>query len=345
MELPRINWFSRPSSCHTWPGRNWLAVSPAAKPTSGRRGRLTWPLLPGRNRWASRARHPMHGNSGWSRMTTELSRISCVCLWITTAKSLSYPLPLPRKMFWRFARTAFSSRTGRATGAGNLRARKYPQACRACADIWHLPWTPVVWHCARRKNVQAEIRASRLESSGEKSAHQPSGNHRAESRLLRGPGIAAFERRGSHAPEFERPHQRRHAPQESAAVQRAVSPGSFAGPARFALPVLPVHRHDEGICTTGELPMTRMYGFRVISKAYETIRSRRQLVIPNPRLLRVRDLLFGLRHGETLSSLYSGEPLSSPIYGRDRQPTLPSDATSGRRSPRLYKPIQNSPAG
>ncbi len=39
------------------------------------------------------------------------------------------------------------------------------------------------------KHLQVEIRPSRLESSGEESAHAKSRNHRAESRLLRGSRI------------------------------------------------------------------------------------------------------------------------------------------------------------
>ena len=56
---------------------------------------------------------------------------------------------------------------------------------------------------AGREDVQIEIWASRVESSGEEFAHGESGDHRAESWILRGPGFAARERRGNHAREFE----------------------------------------------------------------------------------------------------------------------------------------------
>ena len=81
------------------------------------------------------------------------------------------------------------------------------------------------------KHLQAEIRPPRIESSGEKSADRPRGDHRAESWLRRGPGFVAGERRRNHAHQSERPHQRGHAP-PLAAVSSACSiiPKASPGP-------------------------------------------------------------------------------------------------------------------
>ena len=73
----------------------------------------------------------------------------------------------------------------RRSRADHLRRRKHSQAARPRPDLRHLPRPPALRPGARRQNLQTEIRPSRLESSGEKSAHRESRNHRAESRLLR----------------------------------------------------------------------------------------------------------------------------------------------------------------
>ena len=77
-------------------------------------------------------------------------------------------------------------------------------------------------------HLQIEVRASRLESSGEESAHGQSRDHLAESRLLRRSGFAALERRRNHARQLERPYERGHAPPLAAALQRPVSSGGVA---------------------------------------------------------------------------------------------------------------------
>ncbi len=69
--------------------------------------------------------------------------------------------------------------------------------------VRNLPRPSAVRPCAWRKNLQIEIWPSRIESSGKEFADGPSGNHRAESRLRGGSGIAAVERRGNYSREFE----------------------------------------------------------------------------------------------------------------------------------------------
>ena len=71
------------------------------------------------------------------------------------------------------------------------------------ADFRDLPGAPALRPGAWWQDIQIKIWASRLESSGEESAHGESGNHRAESRILRGPGFVAGQRCGNHAREFE----------------------------------------------------------------------------------------------------------------------------------------------
>src|SRR5467141_3938095 len=144
-------------------------------------------------------------------------------------------------------------RAGRS-GAGHLRGREYSEAHGPRAGLRHLPGASVVRPGAGRENLQAEIRASRFESSGKKSADGTSGNYRAESRILRRSGIAAVKQSRNHAHQFKRRHERGHAPQVAAALQRAVSPGSLARSARFALSVHTVHRHDERIRAAGQFP-------------------------------------------------------------------------------------------
>src|SRR5882762_9959962 len=113
-------------------------------------------------------------------------------------------------------------RAGRS-GTYHLRGGEYSKANRPRAGLRHLPGTPVVRTGAGRKNLQAEIRAPRFESSGKKSADGTGGNYRAESRVLRRSGIAAVEQSRNHAHQFKRRNERGHAPQVAAALQRAVS--------------------------------------------------------------------------------------------------------------------------
>ena len=61
------------------------------------------------------------------------------------------------------------------------------------SGVWNLPRAPALRAGAGRKNVQAEIRASRFESPGAESADAENRNYRAESWVLRGSGVAAFE--------------------------------------------------------------------------------------------------------------------------------------------------------
>src|SRR5439155_11997375 len=129
---------------------------------------------------------------------------------------------------------------------------KYSQAHRARTRLWNLPRPSTLRPRSRRQDLQAEVRASRLESSREKSPYRTGGNHRAESRFRRGSRLAPFARSGDHPRQPERSHQRGHAPQKVPAVQRAVSPGSLARAARFALFVYAVHGHDEGMAPARE---------------------------------------------------------------------------------------------
>src|SRR5579885_1053183 len=150
------------------------------------------------------------------------------------------------------ARRSFPvERTGRS-GADLLRRRKYSQARGARAGVRNLPGASALRPGAGWQDIQAEIRASRVESSGQKPADQSGGDYGAESRVLRGSGFAAFERSGNNAPELERPHEGRYAAQELAALQRAVPSGGLAGPARLALSVHRVYGFDEGVCRAGK---------------------------------------------------------------------------------------------
>ena len=76
------------------------------------------------------------------------------------------------------------------------------------ADVRHLPRSSDSRARRRRRDVQAEVRASRRESSGEGAAVREGGDHLAESRLRRGSRFAAG-RRHRHAREPVRRHGRR----------------------------------------------------------------------------------------------------------------------------------------
>src|ERR1700752_871270 len=128
----------------------------------------------------------------------------------------------------------------------------HPETSWPNSGLRDLPGPPAVRIGARGQDVQAEVWASRVKPPGEESADRAGGDYRAESRFLRRPGVPAVQRRGDDAPESERPHQRRAAPQVAAAVQRAVPSGSLAWSARFALFVHAVHGLDEGIRAAGE---------------------------------------------------------------------------------------------
>src|SRR5260370_29740088 len=97
-------------------------------------------------------------------------------------------------------------RSGRA-GADGICRRKRSQNDWTRTYFRDLPGASSLGGGAGRKNIQAEIWASRLESSGKKPAHRASGNHRAKSWLLRGPGIPAFQQSRNHARESERSPQ------------------------------------------------------------------------------------------------------------------------------------------
>ncbi len=67
------------------------------------------------------------------------------------------------------ARTAFFvQRTGRSR-AGDIRDRKYSPVARQGSGVWNLPGASALRTRAGREDFQAQVRASRLESSGEKS--------------------------------------------------------------------------------------------------------------------------------------------------------------------------------
>ena len=65
------------------------------------------------------------------------------------------------------------------------------QADRQEADLRHLPRPSDPRPGARRQDVQAEVRASRRESSGAEQSHEQGRDHVAQSRLRGGSGLAA----------------------------------------------------------------------------------------------------------------------------------------------------------
>src|ERR1700722_15338259 len=89
------------------------------------------------------------------------------------------------------------------SGADSLRRFQYSEAFGTRADFWDLPGASVVRAGIGREDVQVEVRASRRESPGAEFADAKSGNYFAEPWILRGSGIAAFERSGNYACEFE----------------------------------------------------------------------------------------------------------------------------------------------
>src|SRR5690348_5045682 len=93
-------------------------------------------------------------------------------------------------------------RAGRS-GADYVCRRKHSQAHWARADFRDLPGAPIVRARARRPDVQAEVQASRVESSGEKFADRESRDYGAESWFRGGSGVTAIERSRNHAREFE----------------------------------------------------------------------------------------------------------------------------------------------
>ena len=115
------------------------------------------------------------------------------------------------------------------------------------ADLRNLPGTSAHRHCARREDLQAEIRPPRRESSGQAVGQRQDRDHRAQPQLRRRSRLAAAKRSGIDAHGSERPDARRHAAPESAAVHGAVPPGSGAGAARFALFVQGFCEDDGGV--------------------------------------------------------------------------------------------------
>ena len=114
---------------------------------------------------------------------------------------------------------------------------------RGRADLRDLPGPPDPGPGLRGQDVQAQVRPSRREPSGQEPAHGPGRGHVAEPRVLRRP-------RGLRAPAGADPHphqpQRRHGrgvpPSRPARRLRPVPPGGEPGPARQPLPVRRLRR-------------------------------------------------------------------------------------------------------
>ena len=115
------------------------------------------------------------------------------------------------------------------------------------AHLRHLPRTSADRPRAGRQDLQAEVRASRRQSSGEAAGNGQGRDHRAQSQLRRRSRFAEAERSGADAHRPERQHAGGPAAPLAAAVQRAVPPRGLARPARLALPVQGLCEDDGGV--------------------------------------------------------------------------------------------------
>ena len=130
----------------------------------------------------------------------------------------------------------------RRSGGRRLRHREHARAdAGRQADLRHLPRPPDSRPRARRKDVQAEVRPSRRQSSGEVSRDRQGRDHVAESRLCGRSRVAAGRCEGD-APESLRRNGRRAEGDGPADLLGAVSSRGVAGPARRRLPVQAVRR-------------------------------------------------------------------------------------------------------
>ena len=115
------------------------------------------------------------------------------------------------------------------------------------ADLRHLPGPSADRPRAGRQDLQAEVRPSWRQSSGEADEDGQDRDHRAQSQLRGRSRFAEAERSGPDAHRPERQHAGRPAPSLAAAVQRAVPPRGRARSARLALPVQGFCEDDGGV--------------------------------------------------------------------------------------------------
>ena len=100
------------------------------------------------------------------------SRIFSACWWITVATSRSCPAKTSAADVLALKPDGvFLSNGPGDPEPSDLCRREYSQAAGARADLWHLPRAPALRAGSRRQDIQAEIRTSRVESSGKESAH------------------------------------------------------------------------------------------------------------------------------------------------------------------------------
>src|SRR5260370_40684765 len=104
----------------------------------------------------------------------------------------------------------------------------HPEGDGASADFWNMPRASTRWDCAELEEVQAQVRTPRMKSSREAAKDGEDRDHRSQPQFRRRSRFVAGERSRIDAHRFERLDPGRLAAPESAAIQRAVPPGSGA---------------------------------------------------------------------------------------------------------------------
>jgi carbamoyl-phosphate synthase small subunit len=173
---------------------------------------------------------PPRGSSGWPRSTTAPSETSTASSCSTGSRSTcSRPRPPPRRSRSTARLRLPVERPGRP-GRPPLHPQDRDGAPAEFPDVRDLPRPPDDHACARRLDLQAQVRPPRGQPAGQERRDGPGVDHGPEPRLRDRPGERRQPRRDRDGVQPERQHGRGASATRSSRLLRAVPSGGAPGP-------------------------------------------------------------------------------------------------------------------